>query len=370
MKKEMVKLSKDALHFTDTETFAKLASSEEGKPRALKMTAYSGKVIKGHWYWGDLAIDTAGLKLSKKEIPILSDHDTNKKIGFGVYQVNENHEVVCSQMSFVDTDDSKNFIKLSDEGFPFEASIYARPSKIQRLMEDEVTDVNGYQMKGPGTVWRESVLKECSIVTFGADSNTKSAAMSENEDVVLEVDETEKPKFEEEVNMDLAKLKADHPDLFAEVFALGKVEAEEAFASERAGLDAQIKTLTADKEKLTADNKDVSTRVLKLEKEEVIRKEHGIKMSADAVFNEKIKGASIPERLIPKIRKQINHEAFVKDDKLDVEAFGAAVDAELKDWAPVEGEDTTILGMSFSRPSDEGSADDVVKRMLGHVGQV
>jgi hypothetical protein len=272
-------------------------------------------------------------------------------------------------MSFVDTDEAKEFIKLSDGGFPFEASIYARPNKIQRLGEDEVAEVNGYQLKGPGTVWRESVLKECSVVTFGADSNTKSAAMSENEDVVMEVEEEVKLIIDEEVNMDLAKLKADHPELFTEIFALGRAEAEEAFAEVKAGLDSQISALTADKEKLTADNKDISTRVLSLEKTEVLRKEQGIKMSADSVFNEKVKGASVPERLIPKIRKQINHEAFVKDDKLDVEAFGAAVDAELKDWAPVEGDDTTILGMSFTRPSDEGSADDVVDRMLGHVGQ-
>jgi hypothetical protein len=83
MKKESVKLSKEALRFTDTGTFAKSEVFEEGKQRSLKMTAYSGKVIKNHWYWGNLAIDTAGLKLSKKEIPILSDHDTSKKIGFG-----------------------------------------------------------------------------------------------------------------------------------------------------------------------------------------------------------------------------------------------------------------------------------------------
>jgi len=371
MKKETVKISKSALRFTDTETFAKAASCEEGKPRKLSMVAYSGKIIKNHWFWDDLVIDTSGIKFAKKEIPILHDHDTDRKIGFGAFMVNDKHEVVCSDSTFVDTPFANEFIKLSDEGYPYEASIYGRPSKIQRIAKDEETEVNGFKLKGPGTVWRESVLKECSIVTFGADANTKSAAMSEDEDVVMEVEQSQKIAENKEVNMDLVKLKAEHPELFAEIVALGKVEAETAFAAIKAGLDSQIAGLTADNEKLTADNKDVVTRVLSLEKEAILRKEQGIKMSADSVFTEKVKGTNIPERLIPKIRKQLNHEAFVKDDKLDVSAFSAAVDAELKDWAPAEGDESSILGMSFAKSTgaDVGNEDSMVTRMLSHVGQ-
>jgi hypothetical protein len=371
MKKEIVKISKAALCFTDTETFAKSEPSQEGQSRKLKMTAYSGKMIKGHWYWGDLVIDTSGIKLSKKEIPILHDHITDKKIGFGSFIVNEKHEVVAEDTTFVETKYAEEFLKLSDQGFPFEASIYARPSKIQRLTEDESTEVNGFTMKGPGTVWRESVLKECSVVTFGADSNTKSAAMSEDEDVAMEVEQSQKNEENKEVHMDLEKLKAEHPELYAELIALGKAEAETAFVPIKASLETQIAGLTADKEKLTADNKDVAARVLSLEKDAILRKEQGIKMSADSVFTDKVKGTSIPERLIPKIRKQLNHEAFVKDDKLDVNAFSAAVDAELKDWIPAEGEESAILGMSFAKSSgaDLGNEDAMVNRMLGHVGQ-
>jgi len=369
MTKESLKLNKSALCFTDVNTFAKSEPSEEGKPRNLKMTAYSGKIIKGHWYWGDLAIDTAGMKFAKKDTPILQDHSTDKKIGFGSFIVNDKHEVVAEDTTYVDTPFAAEFIKLSDQGFPFEASVYARPSKVQRLMEDEIAEVNGFTMKGPGTVWRESVLKECSIVTFGADSNTKSAAMSEDEEVVMEVEQ--KTTINKEVNMDLAKLKAEHPDVYAEAVAIGKTEANEAFVPIKAALDAQIVGLTADKEKLTADNKDVSTRVLSLEKAAILTKEIGIKASADAVVAEKVKTANIPERLLPKIRKQLNHEMFIKDDQLDVTAFSAAVDAELKDWSPAEGEESSILGMSFGKSDTNtlGNEDAMVDRMLGHVGQ-
>mgnify|MGYP001393469562 CR=1 FL=1 len=70
MKKETLKLNRSALSFTDHDSFSKINPATEGKPRTLKMVAYSGKIIKNHWYWGDLAIDTSGMKMAKKEIPI------------------------------------------------------------------------------------------------------------------------------------------------------------------------------------------------------------------------------------------------------------------------------------------------------------
>ena len=89
MKKETLKLNRSALIFTDHDSFSKTNPSTEGKTRTLKMVAYSGKIIKNHWYWGDLAIDTSGMKMAKKEIPILQDHATEEKIGFGSFIIND-----------------------------------------------------------------------------------------------------------------------------------------------------------------------------------------------------------------------------------------------------------------------------------------
>ncbi|MFA5394430.1 MAG: hypothetical protein WC346_00240 [Methanogenium sp.] len=375
-KTEEIKIKKSALCFTDLEASASVNQFKEGEKPILSMVAYSGKIIKGHWYWGDLAIDTDGLKISKTNIPILSDHMTDRKIGFGAFEINEKHQLVNKKATFVDTPFAEEFTKLSSQGFPYEASIYARPTKIQRLLEDEETEVNGFKMKGPGTVWRESVLKECSVVTFGADPNTKSAAMAEDEDVVMEVmsKAAQNNNDVEEEDMDLDKLKAEHPELYAQVVAIGKTEAETAFASEKATLNAQITELSAEKTRLSAANKDTNDRILKLEKQEAIRKTEDIRSAADMVFANKVKATEIPERLHAKIRKQLNHEQFVKDEKLDVEAFSAAIDTELKDWIPNEEGDageSAILGMSFTKSSgmETGNVDKMVDRMIKSTGQ-
>jgi hypothetical protein len=372
-KTETVKLRRDAFCFTDKDTFAKVESVSESAGKTLKMTAYSGKIIKDHWYWGDLAIDTSGLKMAKKAIPVLNDHNTDKKIGFGNFVVNDKHEVVAGEeATFVDTPFAEEFIRLSGQGFPYEASIYARPTKIQRLMEKEEAEVNGYTMKGPGTVWRESVLKECSVVTFGADANTKSAAMAEDEEVAMEVEMLQFTENEKEVDMDLEKLKAEFPELYAQVIALGKTEAETAFTAEKDQLEKQISDLTAERDQLSASNKDVSERLLRLEKTDALRQEQEIKATADALFEARFGACSIPKRLYLKVRKQISHDSFIKDGKLDKTAFTAAVEAELKDWAVPEGEEEDlVLGMGFSKRETETplSEEAIVTRMLAHTGQ-
>lgn len=375
--KEPIKLTKGAMCFDQGPNSVKLSGTEEGQVKKLQMTAYSGKIIKGHWYWGDLAIDVTGLSMPKKVVPILHDHNTGEKIGYGSFKVNENHELVADETNFVDTPIAKEFIKLSAEGFPYEASIQARPMKIQRLDENEETEVNGFLMKGPGTVWRESVLRECSVTTFGADGNTKSVAMSENENIEVEVVQT-KFKKEEVGNMKLEELKAAHPDLFAEIFALGKTEgvaegktaSETSFAEEKKNLQKQISDLTATNESLTAKFSEQNDRILKLEKQETLRKEEGIKTSAETAFSEVMTIHDVPERLRPKIRKQINHESFIANEELDMAAFKSAIETELQDWLPKEGEsDSSIMGMSFPKANSNTLGEDaLVTRMLKHTG--
>jgi len=174
------KVPKGALRFVGPEQQA-LAVSEEGKSPQMQMTVYNGKVIKDHWYWDDLAIDLSGMKFASGKFPILENHDTSRKIAFhsGKPDISQGKlELYPEKVKFVDTEHSAEFIKLSGEGFPYQASMYAKPTEIQRLAKDETTEVNGFKMSGPGTVWRRCQFKEASVCVFGWDSETKSSAFS------------------------------------------------------------------------------------------------------------------------------------------------------------------------------------------------
>lgn len=380
MKKETVKLTKGAMQLVDDQCFASVKFAEgvegEAKKPSLEMLAYSGGIIKNHWYWGDLAIDLEGMSFPKKKFPLLEDHDTSKKLGFIKKLSIENNQLTVVDAEFIDTPESIKFRESSAQGFPYEASIYAKPTQIQQLAENETAEVNGYTMKGPGTIWRKSIFKESSVCTFGYDSNTKSAAMAEAEDVIIEYGENQvgSEKFtnkEDTEKMDLEKFKSECPEEFAKLQAQITEQVTSQFAADKKQLEDKLAAAVADNTKLSDENKATEKRLIALEKAETIRIEQGIKFAADAIFADKFKDAALPDRIKDKVRKLVSHDQFVSDGVLDTEAFGAAVELELKDWAS-DGNESTVLGFSTSHPAaDAGNAgkaiDDAATRMLTYL---
>lgn len=379
MNKKTLKLTVGAMQLQDENCLAAVKFSEDDKGEKtpqLEMVGYSGGIIKGHWYWGDLAIDLAGMSIPKTKIPILSEHRIDHKIAFvkkGEINFKDN-QLNISGGTFLDNTISQSFQDDSAKGFPFEASIYARPTQIQSLAENETADVNGYTMKGPGTIWRKATLKEVSVCTFGYDSNTKSAAMSENEELNIEYQEAVKTNQEEETTrMDFLTFKKENPEEFAKLSAEVEAGLAEKFNAEKADLEGKIAAAVAENTKLSEENKGNEKRLMALEKNEEIRKEAAMKHSADAVFTEKFNAAGLPDRLSIKVRKMVSHEQFIKDGTFDKEAFGAAVDAELKDWAT--DDEGSVHGFStftknLDNPGDtklSKACEDAATRMLASI---
>ncbi len=380
MKKETVKLTKGAMQLVDDQCFASVKfaegteAGEEKKPQ-LEMLAYSGGIIKNHWYWGDLAIDLSGMAFPKKKFPLLEDHDTSKKLGFIKKLSIEDNQLTVIDAEFIDTPESIKFREASAQGFPYEASIYAKPTQIQTLREDETAEVNGFTMKGPGTIWRKSIFKESSVCTFGYDSNTKSAAMAEAEDVTIEYGERPEEKTqltykEDKTHMDLEKFKAECPEEFTKLQSQITDAVTAQFSEEKKQLEDKLAAAMAENTKLTSENKDSEKRLIALEKAEAARIEQSIKMTADEIFTEKFKDSQLPERIKDKVRQLVRHEQFVADGVLDVEAFSALVDAELKDWCG--DAEQSVMGFSTTGKSvAEGSAgkatDEAASRMLSYL---
>lgn len=147
----------------------------------LTMIGYSGGLIKDHFYWGDLAIDLQGMSIPKDRIPILENHDINRKIGFALReQIQINGALRVSGGTILDTEAGREFRRLSKEGYPYEASLYAKPSQIRRLREGEEVSVNGMAVQGPATIWQRCSLREISACTFGWDQDTSASAMSQD----------------------------------------------------------------------------------------------------------------------------------------------------------------------------------------------
>lgn len=365
---------------------------KDKKPR-LKMVAYSGGVIKDHWYWDNLAIDLSGIKFSKGKFPILEDHRTDKKVAFSKDPILENGklEINPDKTKFVDTEVSNEFQKLSSDGFPYQCSIYAHPTVVERLEEGASVEVNGFKLKGPASVWRECEFKEASVCVFGWDSKTSATAFSREEvdidmnETVLEAEKQPKLKLrkqalEKEVKlMNKAELMEKHPELAEELKLDGKKEAQIQTSEEVATLtqeNTDLKSKLGEAEDIVGKLTD---RTLALEKKDALRDDRDMKKSADAIWTEKLENSEVAESLYEKIRPHVTHTQFVKEGVLDVEAFGTAIEAEIQDWVD-KGASAKVLGAGFTKKSvdettlaeseeKQESVDADVNKLRGYVNQ-
>jgi len=387
MPKENQKIPQAALHFMDKDCFAQAAGTD-GEKVTLDMVAYSGKVIKDHFWWGDLAIDIAGMSFPKSKFPILENHDTSKKIAFSKgkpktdnFQLSMNPD----KIEFVDTEIAAEFIKLSKAGFPYESSIYAIPISVERLEKGTSADVNGMTVRGPASIWRQSIFKEASVCVFGWDSNTRSSAFASTE-VELDIEVTDLKMAQKTLNseevkksMDLVQFKEEHPEAHKELMALVQTEVtttlqakfdkekkdlEDKFAEERKTHESQV----ADRDK----------RVLELEKKDVIRSEKEMNTRANNIWSNRLSESDVPEHLYDKVQRQVSHSRFVKDGVLDEDKFVEAIEAEIKDWVD-KGVTSTILGSGFGqrdvdeevklKEADTKVVEDTTKNLLRLAGQ-
>jgi hypothetical protein len=336
------------------------AEGEDGKKK-LKMTVYSGGVIKNHWWWGNLAIDLTGMSFPKSKYPILENHDTSRKIAFtGKPLVGDDLTINPDKTKFVNTEESAEFQKLSAEGFPYESSMYAKPSAIERVGEGEKSEVNGFTFKGPGTIWRKCEFKEASVCVFGWDSQTVSSAFSK--DILTEVEfeemggdtdnnantlnndtlnnETETLTTEEVKAVDINTLSEKHPDLLKKIQDDAVAAATSAFAIEKKTLEDKITSMEA-------ENTGLGDKVMQLEKKDTLRDERERRATADAVWTRKLSESNIAEHLFDKIRSHVSHSKFMADGIFDVNAFSTAVDAEITDWE-TRGATTQVMGAGFT----------------------
>ena len=182
---ETVKIPRRAMTFGEGQvTFADGGKDE---PRKFKILALSGKIIKDHWWWGNFAIDLQGLKAAKKKMPVLREHERDRIVGVGETNIDETGMHVEGTFS-QKTPDAAEVLALADEGFPWEASIYAVPEKIEYVERDQEAEVNGQKLKGPGAIFRKTIARETSFVTLGADKNTSAASLSDAEEFEIETE--------------------------------------------------------------------------------------------------------------------------------------------------------------------------------------
>lgn len=156
------------------------AANDGGDKNKIRLTMYDGSVVR-HWYWGNLAFEQKTMRMAKGRNPILFNHDTAQRIAFSDKE--EFEPKFTLEGRFLKTSTVAEQVRSEmEEGFPFEASLRFDPdrSDIEYVAEGTSVEVNGKNLKGPGTIIRNAMMIEGSVVVFGALKHTKSQSFAEN----------------------------------------------------------------------------------------------------------------------------------------------------------------------------------------------
>jgi hypothetical protein len=159
-------------------------------PKRFKMRAYTGGPMSVGMYGAPVAIDLGGLT-AKAPVPILMNHDPDRIVGHA-----DEVSIGASTLDLAglvsgSTPESDQVTASAKLGFPWKASVGARPDKMEFVGEGATTKVNGKTFTGPLYVARKSTLGEVSFVAMAADSKTTAkvaarAAHSSERNVEME----------------------------------------------------------------------------------------------------------------------------------------------------------------------------------------
>lgn len=153
------------------------AGGEAQKARGFKMLAYSGAEVSR--YGDKMIVDLAGLTVESQKAPALRDHNPAMIAGFTQSIDNNGKQLRAEGQLSSATTAGREVAALSDEGFPWQASIRFDIQSWREVHDGQSLSVNGRTFSGPGMVVTRSRLREMSFTPLGADSNTIGIALSD-----------------------------------------------------------------------------------------------------------------------------------------------------------------------------------------------
>jgi hypothetical protein len=157
--------------------------TDGGKPQPAKFNvlAYTGGILEGAMRNGDqredVILDLAGMKTGKSLVANL-DHQPSQRVGNVNAIGNDGKELNLAGIASAATSARNEVIASAADGFVWQASIEANPTKVEQVKPGATVTVNGQNFTAPAKggrplyVARESTLKGFAFVSHGADDNT------------------------------------------------------------------------------------------------------------------------------------------------------------------------------------------------------
>jgi len=220
-----------------TQPFDVAKQIEEGKQRTFTGVAYSGEVIQGHYWWGDVVFDLDTMQI-KTPLGALIDHDTGKRAGVVRSFTKDNQGGLQVAGDLLSNKNGQEVAQDSDEGYPWQMSVYIVPGSIEEVERGEVV-VNGKTLKAPITIFRNGVIREVSFCALGADDNTSAIAASHTPKQFNKQEDTDVTELEQ-LKADNQKLTTERDNALNELKQFKEQKRNEDIAALESELKAQF----------------------------------------------------------------------------------------------------------------------------------
>jgi phage major head subunit gpT-like protein len=167
-----------------------------GQPR-FALTAYTGRAIRQSWSRNPIVVDLAGMDTKTNVVSIMYGHqyDISAALGQADSIDNSMEDLALSGNLIGEGEIYDRVVSYAKKGWKFQASIGADVNRIENVAAGETVTVNGREFTGPISVVRSSMLREVSVVMFGADASTtvQIAAEHDQGEVPMADEANEKP---------------------------------------------------------------------------------------------------------------------------------------------------------------------------------
>jgi hypothetical protein len=150
---------------------ARANDSTETAPRKFHVQAYNGGALEVAKYDLPIVIDLSGVTPAKSIVANLH-HDRTQIVGHVPLVGISRSAIVLDGIVSGTGRAAQEFLGNHDAGFPWQASIECRPSKVDEVPAGKIVEVNGQSFTGPIYVARKSKLYGVAFLPRGADENT------------------------------------------------------------------------------------------------------------------------------------------------------------------------------------------------------
>lgn len=211
-----------------------------------------------------------------------------------------------------------------------------------------------------------SKIKEVESMNF---NEWKEAHPDEYKDAISKITQTATEELEKKHKEDTDELKS----VIAKMDADLKQSKSE--KTDKKGVELkdtpEYQSLTQANQKLTEDNKEMNGMLKSMGKDLAIIKEKERMDRANRIIQSKLEGSRIPKNLHPKVKSQIDYNAFLTEegqfnaDSDDVVKFTQAVADEVKDWEDkLKGMTSTLtIGLRDTKDDDITQANPYIAQI-------